>query len=315
MTTVDNYQKIAEMFRKGREKTGLPIKSIVERTKIKKDYIEAMEAGNMSVFENPIFIRNFVRSYARFLKIPESQIMPLLAETQPVDTVQDRPGEDFDAAPKEPVTDADTHTDGQAEGSFAAGPWILLGAAVVGIIIYTRMENTTTRTTASRDERPVHSLVPAYDAPALPAADTVTSVGAGSGISETSAPSAPVSVPTAPAVPTVAPSPETQAPESRKPEDGIHRAELIATAQVWLMWETEKTLSEMVMQASERRTLNFQKSIRLRIGNSAGIKILIDGSPVTIETTQKVYDGTFQVTDDGRILSMPTRRTAQPRAQ
>ncbi len=66
---------VAEQFRRAREEQQLDIYQIAEITKIKTDHIRALESGNYDVFIAPVYIRGFVRTYARSLKLDEAHIM------------------------------------------------------------------------------------------------------------------------------------------------------------------------------------------------------------------------------------------------
>ena len=51
---------------------------VADYTKIRTDHIEALDEGNYDVFSAQIYIRGFVRSYARLLKLDEPQLLALL---------------------------------------------------------------------------------------------------------------------------------------------------------------------------------------------------------------------------------------------
>lgn len=60
---------VAEQLRTAREAQNLTIHQIAEITKVRADHIRAIEEGNYNVFSAPVYIRGFVRSYARILKL------------------------------------------------------------------------------------------------------------------------------------------------------------------------------------------------------------------------------------------------------
>jgi len=66
---------VAEQFRRAREEQKLDIYQVAEITKIKTDHIRALESGHYDAFIAPVYIRGFVRSYARSLKLDEARIM------------------------------------------------------------------------------------------------------------------------------------------------------------------------------------------------------------------------------------------------
>lgn len=60
---------VGEQLRGAREKQGLSLSEIVERTKLRADHVRALEEGNYDIFAAPVYVRGFVRSYASLLKL------------------------------------------------------------------------------------------------------------------------------------------------------------------------------------------------------------------------------------------------------
>src|SRR5881397_2252973 len=66
---------VAEQLRRAREEQNLNVYQIAEITKIKTDHIRALESGTYDSFSAPVYIRGFVRTYARSLKLDEAQMV------------------------------------------------------------------------------------------------------------------------------------------------------------------------------------------------------------------------------------------------
>jgi cytoskeletal protein RodZ len=69
---------VAEQLRQAREAKNLTMQQIVEITKIRTDHLRALEEGNFDVFSAPVYIRGFVRGYAKLLHLDVPQIMAAL---------------------------------------------------------------------------------------------------------------------------------------------------------------------------------------------------------------------------------------------
>ena len=69
---------VAEQLRQAREAKNLTEQQIVEITKIRTDHLRAVEAGNYDVFSAPVYIRGFVRGYAKLLNLDVPKIMAAL---------------------------------------------------------------------------------------------------------------------------------------------------------------------------------------------------------------------------------------------
>jgi cytoskeleton protein RodZ len=66
---------VAEQLCRAREEQKLSVYQVAEITKIKTDHIRALEAGDFDSFSAPVYIRGFVRSYARALKLDEARVV------------------------------------------------------------------------------------------------------------------------------------------------------------------------------------------------------------------------------------------------
>lgn len=71
---------VGEQLCAAREKQGLSIPQIAERTKLRADHVRALEEGNYDVFAAPVYVRGFVRSYAGLLKMDVAAVLADLEE-------------------------------------------------------------------------------------------------------------------------------------------------------------------------------------------------------------------------------------------
>ena len=69
---------VAEQLRVAREAKNLTIEQVADQTKIRTDYVRALEEGDFAAFSAPIYIRGSVRSYATLLKIDVNAILAAL---------------------------------------------------------------------------------------------------------------------------------------------------------------------------------------------------------------------------------------------
>lgn len=69
---------VAEQLRAAREAQGYTIYDVAEVTKIRTDHLRALEEGNYDVFVAPVYIRGFVRNYARYLRMDLAAVMEQL---------------------------------------------------------------------------------------------------------------------------------------------------------------------------------------------------------------------------------------------
>jgi cytoskeleton protein RodZ len=60
---------VAEQLRAAREARKLSVAEVAEITKLKGDHVRALENGDYSVFAAPVYIRGFIRTYGKLLKL------------------------------------------------------------------------------------------------------------------------------------------------------------------------------------------------------------------------------------------------------
>ena len=71
-------ESVGEFFRQVRETKGLTVEEVASKTRIRSDFVKALEDGNFAKLPDQVFARGFVRSYARSLGLDEEDAMHLL---------------------------------------------------------------------------------------------------------------------------------------------------------------------------------------------------------------------------------------------
>jgi cytoskeleton protein RodZ len=66
---------VAEQLLIAREKRNLTVPQVASLTNIKSEHIKALEEGNYDIFSAPIYIRGFVRSISKILKMDQHAVM------------------------------------------------------------------------------------------------------------------------------------------------------------------------------------------------------------------------------------------------
>jgi cytoskeleton protein RodZ len=64
-------ESIGEFFKQVRETKGLTLEEVASKTRIRADFVKALEEGNFAKLPDQVFARGFVRSYARSLGLDE----------------------------------------------------------------------------------------------------------------------------------------------------------------------------------------------------------------------------------------------------
>lgn len=89
-TTNQSYADAAAfggLLRRLREQKGLSVGEVCDRLKMPARQIEALETGAYETLPEPVFVRGFLRSYARFLDMNEAVLDEYLAHFSPPEKV------------------------------------------------------------------------------------------------------------------------------------------------------------------------------------------------------------------------------------
>ncbi len=70
-------QTIGEILKTARKKRGLSLKQISEVIKIRQEYLRALENGDYSVFASEVYLKGFLKNYAKFLGIDQKRALAL----------------------------------------------------------------------------------------------------------------------------------------------------------------------------------------------------------------------------------------------
>lgn len=66
---ISRSKTLGERLRKVREETHITIEEAADKTKIRRTYLEALEQGTYADLPGPVYIENFLKRYAEFLKV------------------------------------------------------------------------------------------------------------------------------------------------------------------------------------------------------------------------------------------------------
>jgi len=271
--SADRPTDFGSKLREARERRGVSLREIADRTKISVAVLEALERNDVSRLPGGIFSRAFVRSYASEVGLdPDEAIQDFLAQSPPLDvsTAHHPPGdgvEDHDAI----------ESDRRTASTFLRLTMISvpIAAAVVYFSIAGRPSpQVGAPATEVRSEAPAPepAVVPRAPAPSEP-------------VARVTAPAQPVKQPPAAAAvkpvvaaPAVQPPVQTPALDARE-EDATHLTiDLTVTAPCWVTAtvDGEKKI-ERLLQTGERQTLEVAREVSLTAGDAAAVRMTING--------------------------------------
>ena len=68
-------QTIGEKLEEARKRKGISVREAAETTKIRGDYLQKFEANSFDLDLPPLYIRGFLRSYARYLDLDAGRFL------------------------------------------------------------------------------------------------------------------------------------------------------------------------------------------------------------------------------------------------
>lgn len=74
---------LGERFRAAREARGLALSDVADQIRIRSVYLAAIEEENWSTIGAPVYVRGFLRTYARFVGIDPEEAVAAFNRTQP----------------------------------------------------------------------------------------------------------------------------------------------------------------------------------------------------------------------------------------
>jgi len=242
---------LGERFRAAREARGLTLSDVAEHIRIRSVYLAAIEDENWSAIGAPVYIRGFLRTYARFLGLePEEVVAEFNSQASaPPPPVPTAPG-----APPRTSYLAD-----EAPPVRTLSPLIwaasLVAVVLIAIVVYNE---------ATLRARQNGGVLPSYS----PAADA-TPTGA-TGQNPSGSPSASVS-------PSPSPSMTASAGVMASASAPPANLEVRLSAPSWLRVTVDGNVSmEGTFPAGTVRQFHG-KIAQLRIGNAGGVEVIVDG--------------------------------------
>jgi len=302
-------QTLGQRLRAEREKKGLTIPDLANRTRIRVQLFEAIEADKPEQFPGRFFYRSFLRQYAGMLDLPESavhdEIERSLAEEQSEEVARQASAQEFKPqVPPLPTGRVNLREETRRWMARLSG---LLGVLVLCSIAYffwehwgQRLFDDSWRTLVTHPAQPAPHSQPAAQPSVPPPAATQTPAAS----PDSAAP--PVSEPGARAAqPAGSASPNVDAPPPGVQPHGA--VEIQASGDCWVSgWRDGKQFLAITLRAGEARTIQGGGVVRLQFGSAGNVAIKVDGQalpPIGVKgetRTLEYRDGAYRLLDRGR---------------
>jgi cytoskeleton protein RodZ len=261
-----------------RRAQNLTIADIARHLKLSSHQVEALETGAHERLPGPVFVRGFIRNYARLLKLDPDELVRAMAETPA-------------AIPREAAVSPDI-----PYPTAATSPWpkyaALAAVIVTALAIYEFVLNEPESTVTKAPERAVVPAVVAETPGAAPAASPPQAAWTPEPASSVPfvppATSTPSARPPAAAVEAALPAPAESAEITRKP--GQRELRFAFEGESWVRVEDSRghvILSQLNAPGTTQRVYGTPP-LTLVVGNSQVVRMMYEEKPVDLAAHTKV---------------------------
>jgi cytoskeletal protein RodZ len=120
---------LGERFRAAREARGLSLSDVADQIRIRSLYLAAIEEENWSTIGAPVYVRGFLRTYARFLGIDPEEAVAAFGRVQPGGA----------GSPGAPSRDAGDESAGRRRGSILIWVAGVVAVLLIAFVVYNEL--------------------------------------------------------------------------------------------------------------------------------------------------------------------------------
>lgn len=273
--------ELGRQIRAAREQMGLSLSEVEEATKIRKKYLQAIEAGETGNLPPGPNTRGLLRNLATFLRLDPEDVVRRYNEAAPVD-----------ASSLPPMLSQPLVRKRIIDPELVAGLVLLV---LVGVLLVWVLQQ--------------YVIPLAQRAPSTPAAlHPSTSVAPAIPLEPTSVSSTILPLPTSTDLPTPTPSPvPTEMPTlAPLPGEVEIRVNVLSTSWVRVRVDGQEVL-QATLPAGSNRTWVGKQLVELRVGNAGGVEVTVNGQPLgVLGQPGQVLESAWALGPDGKVQPVAT---------
>ena len=149
-------------FRNAREARGLDLRDAAQQTRININYLKAIEDEDFSKLPGEVFVKGFLKNYARFLHLPEDEVVKRYGEfVKPQQTITPTAVPKTDGhkqVPDEETRAVESETKGPK--GLSLEPFLWGGVILVGIVLFMLIALPASRPVPERDRLVSSTVTP-----------------------------------------------------------------------------------------------------------------------------------------------------------
>ncbi len=266
-------ETVGEFFKQAREAKGLTLDEVASKTRIHPSFLRAIEECNFTKLPDQVFVKGFVRSYARALGMDEDEAVRRFLATAGSFYEKQAEGERLRLKQVEDERRKRANRNVVITG---------VGVALLGLVFVMSREQTAVAPRPASEPQPSRS-------PVSSAGESAPSPAKETEMPESTAASPAASVPQE--LPrteeTVGLVPATPEPASALPLEGVRpdqaplTLDVEATELSWVVVQVDGAgLHEALLRPGERVSWKASDRFNLTLGNAGGVRVELNGKPV-----------------------------------
>ncbi len=131
---------LGSYLRAAREARGLDLRDAAQQTRISIIYLKAIEEEDFSKLPGEVFVKGFLKNYARFLHLPEDDVMKRYGELGKPKPVSVAATDQHAPKTERPIpVSVDTHSpepERKQPGRLGVEPFLWAGAIIIGLVLF-----------------------------------------------------------------------------------------------------------------------------------------------------------------------------------
>lgn len=258
-------------LREARQAQNLTTSDVARRLKLSVWQVEALESGQYQQLPGPIFVRGFIRNYARLLKLDADELVHAVSGFLP-------------QTPAGPETPPSKEIPFPAASAGRWRPYVVAAAAVVaGLAVYEFYFNDPRTTVATQSGPDAASPVTPASKPAAPAEKPRPELPKPQATTAT----APAQMVTAASTPASASAPQ---PRERVPHPDDRELYFVFNDESWVEVydRNDQTILAQLNRAGTTRRVVGLPPLRIVVGNSQGVRMTYDGRAIDLARHTKI---------------------------
>lgn len=272
-------ETLGGLFRQTREQQRLTLEQIASITRIQQRHLQALEEEDFASLPAKVFVKGFVRSYARTLGLDEDNAIQLFLTTS----------NDFYDRTQEEEQHIQVTLQAAHRKRFNWNLFVILFLAIGGVLIYLLpwQQETLPPTPTPESETPLPINGMPNEGilePAPPIEESPDRVSSEASVDAevqlpTPSPSGITPSPLPPVPQPISPTlPVSPVPEKATVLDGTLVLEIEATQLTWVVVQSDdQAPQEALLQPGQKSTWKANKQYLLTLGNAAGVIIRLNG--------------------------------------